>query len=147
LIRLNRLFAAAGGIRQVFAAGSATIRATEILCGSPSVSGKDISNRGNILSPSNPWGAGPHTLTGEEEEGFAEKKDFVYLILAIVVVLVIALVIKPAATGELPIPWWPGEPTPEPVTPARGRARHHQVRNLRNHRRPVIGDEIPFFSR
>ena len=48
----------------------------------------------------------------------AEKKDFVYVILAIVVVLVIALVIKPAATGELPIPRWPGEPTPEPVTPA-----------------------------
>jgi len=48
----------------------------------------------------------------------AEKKDFIYVILAIVVVLVIALVIKPAATGELPIPRWAGEPTPGPVTPA-----------------------------
>ena len=48
----------------------------------------------------------------------AEKKDFIYVILAIVVVLVIALVIKPAASGELPIPRWAGEPTPGPITPA-----------------------------
>ena len=46
----------------------------------------------------------------------AEQKDFVYVILAIVVVLVIALVVKPAMTGELPPLRTPREP--EPVTPA-----------------------------
>ncbi|CVK33648.1 protein of unknown function [Methanoculleus bourgensis] len=111
--------AAPGRIRQVFVAGSATIPATEILCGRPPVSRKDISTRGNILSPRNSPGAGPHPPTGEEEEGLAEKKDFVYVILAIVVVLVIALVIKPAASGELPGIQWPGEPEPGPGTPVR----------------------------
>jgi hypothetical protein len=44
----------------------------------------------------------------------ANRQDFIYVILAIGIVLVLALVIKPAATGELPGLWEP-EPT---VTPA-----------------------------
>ncbi|KAF5048083.1 hypothetical protein DSECCO2_453750 [anaerobic digester metagenome] len=45
----------------------------------------------------------------------AEKQDFLYVVLAIAIVLVIALVIKPAATGD-PLPW-AGEPEPT-ITPA-----------------------------
>jgi len=44
-----------------------------------------------------------------------KKQDFLYVILAIAVVLVLALVIKPAATGDLPGLWGPGEPE---ITPA-----------------------------
>jgi hypothetical protein len=47
----------------------------------------------------------------------AEKQDFIYVVLAIGIVLLIALVIKPAATGELPGLRWSGEPEPT-VTPA-----------------------------
>jgi len=47
----------------------------------------------------------------------AEKKDFLYVVLAIAIVLVIALVIKPAMSGELPGVRWSGEPEPT-VTPA-----------------------------
>ena len=47
----------------------------------------------------------------------AEKQDFVYVVLAIAVVLVIALVIKPAATGEPAGIRWGGVPEP-PLTPA-----------------------------
>lgn len=46
-----------------------------------------------------------------------KQQDFVYVVLAIVVVLVMALVIKPAATGELPGFWGSGEPEPT-LTPA-----------------------------
>lgn len=44
-----------------------------------------------------------------------KKQDFLYVVLAIAVVLVLALVIKPAATGGLPGLWGGGEPV---VTPA-----------------------------
>lgn len=46
-----------------------------------------------------------------------EKEDFVYLVLAIAVVLLIALVIKPAATDDAPGFQWLSrpEPTPEPT--------------------------------
>ncbi len=47
----------------------------------------------------------------------AEKQDFVYVVLAIAVVLLIALVIKPAMTGDAPGFRWPGEPEPT-VIPA-----------------------------
>jgi len=47
----------------------------------------------------------------------AEKQDFVYVVLAIAVVLLIALIIKPAMTGEPPGTRWPGGPEPT-VTPA-----------------------------
>mgnify|MGYP000903223632 CR=1 FL=1 len=47
----------------------------------------------------------------------AEKQDFMYVVLAIGIVLVIALIIKPAATGELPGLWKPGGPEPT-ITPA-----------------------------
>jgi hypothetical protein len=45
-----------------------------------------------------------------------KKQDFIYVILAIIVVLVLVLIIKPGATGELPGLWGPGEPEPT-VTP------------------------------
>ncbi|WP_332449527.1 hypothetical protein [Methanoculleus sp.] len=45
-----------------------------------------------------------------------EKQDFMYVVLAVAIVLVIALVIKPVATGE--VPPWAGEPEPTTVTPA-----------------------------
>ncbi|NLA38928.1 MAG: hypothetical protein GX882_06040 [Methanomicrobiales archaeon] len=48
----------------------------------------------------------------------AEKKDFIYVVLAIAVVLLIALVVKPAVTGELALPWKRVETAPGPVTPA-----------------------------
>ena len=38
----------------------------------------------------------------EERQDMSKKQDFTYVVLGIVVVLVIALIIKPAATGELP---------------------------------------------
>jgi len=44
----------------------------------------------------------------------ANRQDFMYVVLAIAIVLVLALVIKPAATGDLP---WAGEPEPT-ITPA-----------------------------
>lgn len=47
----------------------------------------------------------------------AEKQDFIYVVLAIGIVLLIALVIKPAATGELSGLRWSGEPEPT-VIPA-----------------------------
>lgn len=47
----------------------------------------------------------------------ANKRDFMYVILAVAVVLIIALVVKPAVTGEDPPLRWPGEPEPAPVTP------------------------------
>lgn len=47
----------------------------------------------------------------------AEKQDFIHVVLAIAVVLLVALVIKPAATGELPGPWGTEEPEPT-LTPA-----------------------------
>jgi hypothetical protein len=47
----------------------------------------------------------------------AEKKDIIYVVLAIAIVLVIALVIKPAATGEPAGIRWGGEPEPT-ITPA-----------------------------
>jgi hypothetical protein len=46
-----------------------------------------------------------------------KKQDFLYVVLAIAVVLVLALVIKPAATGGLPGLWGAEEPEPA-VTPA-----------------------------
>jgi len=46
-----------------------------------------------------------------------KKQDFIYVVLGIAVVLVIALVVKPAATGELPGLWGAGEPEPT-ITPA-----------------------------
>lgn len=46
-----------------------------------------------------------------------KKQDFIYVVLGIVVVLLIALVVKPAATGELPGLWGGAEPEPT-VTPA-----------------------------
>lgn len=45
-----------------------------------------------------------------------EKKDFMYVVLAIAVVLVIALVIKPAMNGEGPGPWGARDPEPT-ITP------------------------------
>lgn len=45
-----------------------------------------------------------------------KKQDFLYVVLAIAVVLVLALVIKPAATGGVPGLWGTGEPEPA-VTP------------------------------
>jgi len=45
----------------------------------------------------------------------AEKKDFIYVVLAIAIVLLIALVVKPAMTGELSGIRWQEEPV---VTPA-----------------------------
>ncbi len=47
----------------------------------------------------------------------AEKKDFIYVVLAIGIVLLIALIVKPAMTGELAIPRRGGDPTPGPVVP------------------------------
>lgn len=47
----------------------------------------------------------------------AKKRDFMYVILAIAVVLVIALIVKPVVTGEDPPLRWPWEPEPTPVTP------------------------------
>jgi len=47
----------------------------------------------------------------------ANRQDFIYVILAIGIVLVLALVIKPAATGGLPGLWGGGEPEPV-ITPA-----------------------------
>ena len=47
----------------------------------------------------------------------AEKKDFVYVVLAIGIVLLIAIVVKPALTGENPGTRWPGVAGPA-VTPA-----------------------------
>jgi hypothetical protein len=44
-----------------------------------------------------------------------KKQDFTYVVLGIVVVLVLALVVKPAATGEPTGLWGAGEPT---ITPA-----------------------------
>ena len=45
-----------------------------------------------------------------------KKQDFIYVFLGIAVVLVMALIIKPAATGELPGLWGSGEPEPG-ITP------------------------------
>ncbi|MDV2482348.1 hypothetical protein F8E02_10115 [Methanoculleus sp. Wushi-C6] len=46
----------------------------------------------------------------------AEKQDFLYVVLAIGIVLIIALIVKPAATGEPAGIRWGGEPEPT-VTP------------------------------
>lgn len=46
-----------------------------------------------------------------------KKQDFIYVVLGIVVVLVLALIIKPAATGEPSGLWGAGEPEPT-ITPA-----------------------------
>jgi hypothetical protein len=45
-----------------------------------------------------------------------EKKDIEYVILAIGIVLVIVLVVKPMATGE-PVTFWQSEPEPTPTLP------------------------------
>ncbi|MDN5339859.1 MAG: hypothetical protein PWQ30_968 [Euryarchaeota archaeon] len=46
-----------------------------------------------------------------------KKQDFTYVVLGIVVVLVLALIVKPAATGEPTALWGAGEPEPT-ITPA-----------------------------
>ncbi|SCL75225.1 hypothetical protein L21_1117 [Methanoculleus chikugoensis] len=46
-----------------------------------------------------------------------KKQDFTYVVLGIVVVLVLALIVKPAATGEPTALWGAGEPEPA-ITPA-----------------------------
>ena len=46
----------------------------------------------------------------------SKKQDFIYVVVAIGIVLLIALVIKPAATGGLPGAWGAGET--EQITPA-----------------------------
>lgn len=46
-----------------------------------------------------------------------KKQDFTYVVLGIVVVLVLALIVKPVATGEPTALWGAGEPEPT-ITPA-----------------------------
>lgn len=52
-----------------------------------------------------------------QKPNMTQKQDFTYVVLGIAVVLVIALIVKPAATGELPGLWGAEEPEPA-ITPA-----------------------------
>jgi len=65
--------------------------------------------------PRAPGAGADRPQPAERSKGMAEKKDFIYVVLAIAVVLLIALVVKPAMTGELSGIRWQEEPV---VTPA-----------------------------